>query len=230
MKKIIMLIAAVVGSFSLIAQTTYQKVTTSPEDWTGTYLIVCESQSVVFNGAADEANIDAKGGAAIIAGVTINDGTITGTNTLNAATFTISATDDVDWPWAIQSASGLYIGHKDTTIVDNGLSAENELKKKCKHTLSLDESGNLIAVPRYGVDIVGSAGAFNLQYNKKTEQQRFRYFVPGGQKAVQLYKQMDNATGTDQRTSSEVRVKSYENGQLIIRQGDKKYSILGSRL
>ncbi len=124
------------ASMTLMAQNVYQKVTTTPEDWTGTYLIVCESQSVVFNGGASEENIDAKGGPAIITNVTFADNSITGTADLDAATFTISSTGDTSWPWAIQSASGLYIGHKDT--IDNGLSTEIEIKGKCKHTLAIE--------------------------------------------------------------------------------------------
>lgn len=224
MKKFVMIAAAMAASMTLMAQNVYQKVTTTPEDWTGTYLIVCESQSVVFNGSASEENIDAKGGPAIIANVAIADNTITGTTDLDAATFTISSTEDTDWPWAIQSASGLYIGHKDSIVVDNGLSVELEIKGKCKHTLAIEE-GNLIATPKHSV-----GEAFNLQYNKKTEQLRFRYFLPNDKEAIQIYKLVTPSTGIESVNGEAHAVKRFENGQLIIVKGNKKYNLLGKEL
>lgn len=214
-----------IAAMSLMAQYHYQKVTTTPADWTGTYLIVCESQNVAFNGAADEANIDAKGGAAIIPDITITDGEIAGTASLDSATFTISATDDEDWPWTIQSASGLYLGHKDSVVGDNGLSAETELKKKCRHTLGLDADGNFIATPRH---IDGEA--YNLQYNKKADQLRFRYFLPGDKQSIQLYQQLPNPTATATAPAGRSVQKYVEKGQLVITKNGRKYSILGASL
>lgn len=212
-----------VASMGLSAQSVYSKVTTTPADWTGTYLIVCEGQSVVFNGAADEDHIDAKGGAAIISGVTITDGTIIGDETLDAATFTISATEDELWPWAIQSASGLYIGHKDSTVADNGLSTETELKGKCKHTLTIDTDGNLIATPKYSV-----GEAYNLQYNKKADQLRFRYFLPADKQAVQLYRLQSAPTAISNVGATERKVqKVVENGQVVIIREGVRYNAVG---
>lgn len=225
MKKSVFFVAAMAACMSLTAQTMYQKVTVSPENWEGTYLIVCEAQGVVFNGAADEEHIDAKGGDAILSGITIDEGSITGTEALNAATFTISATGDEEWPWAIQSASGLYIGHKDSVVPDNGLSAETKIKNKCKHTLSIDENENLIATPRWEV-----GQAFNLQYNKKDEQKRFRYFVPDDKLAVQLYKLQGSTTNLIEVTTSSYSRKCYENGRILFIKNGQKYDILGKKL
>lgn len=224
MKKIMCTAFAVVTSVNMMAQTVYQKVATTPADWTGTYLIVCESQNVAFNGAADEDGIDAKGtGAAIITDIVISNGEITGNNTLDNATFTISGTEDADWPWAIQSASGLFIGHKDT--LDNGLSAETTLKNKCKHTLMIDANGNLIATPKWSV-----SEAYNLQYNDAADQLRFRYFKPGKKNAVQIYKAVVNPTATEIIATPVKSRKCYENGQLVIIRDGKKYSVLGEVL
>lgn len=221
MKKIVLCAAAAIAALSLNAETLYQKVTTTPEDWIGTYLIVCEGQNVVFNGAADETQIDSKGtGEAIIQDVAIADNKIVGTTTLDAATFTISATEDTDWPWAIQSASGLYIGHKDT--IDNGLSVETELKGKCKHTLAIDESGNLIATPKWK-----DGAVFNLQYNKKAEQLRFRYFVPADKQAIQIYKQQLNPTAVSNLDVKPEVSKTIENGRLVIIRNGQHFSALG---
>lgn len=225
MKKITLFVAAMVASMSMMAQSVYEKVKVAPadENWAGTYLIVCEGQGVVFNGAADEDHIDEKGtGAAIIAEVTISEDKISGTAALDAATFTISSSEDEVWPWAIQSASGLYIGHKDTT--DNGLSTELELKGKCKHTLKLDENANLIATPKWT-----NSGEFNLQYNENGAQLRFRYFEPGKKQAVQLYKLVSPATSL--KNVEEARAtKYYENGQLVILKGGRKYNVFGQEL
>lgn len=66
--------------------TTYNKVTSAPSDWSGEYLIVCENNSVVFNGALT--TLDA--GNNVITNVSISNGVINPTNALNAATFTIA--------------------------------------------------------------------------------------------------------------------------------------------
>lgn len=222
-----MLITALMACMSLMAQSVYQKVTTTPDNWTGTYLIVCESQSVAFNGAADEENIDAKGtGTAIVPNITIANDTIVGTASLDSATFTISATDDEDWPWAIQSASGLYIGHKDSVVGDNGLSAETKLKNKCKHMLEIDTNGNFIATPRHIEGV-----AYNLQYNKKSDQLRFRYYLPEDKQAIQIYKLISEPTDT--RTVRIIGIPSqkyYKNGRVIIINNDHKYTPLGISL
>ena len=220
MKKMLFF-ATLVAAMSLNAQNVYQKLTAAPTDWTGTYLIVCEDENVVFNGAANEENIDAKGGAAIITDITITDNTIAGTPTLDAATFTIVPSEDELWQWAIQSASGLYIGHKDTA--DNGLSTELEIKGKCKHTLALDADANLIATPKWEK----SGAAYTLQYNEAADQLRFRYFKAGKKLPVQLYKQVSIPSALSQQTAAVKAVKRVENGQLVIVRGEQKFNVLG---
>lgn len=220
MKKVLFLVAMTIGMAATAAN--YIQVTQIPADWTGTYLIVCKSQSVVFNGGAAEDDMDAKGGAAILtSGFSFNGDTLVGSLTVDTATFTIAATDDIDWPWSIQSYSGYFIGHKDTA--DNGLSVETEVKKKCRHTLAI-EDGNLIATPRHEV-----SEAYNLQYNKKADQQRFRYFVPEDKVAIQIYKLVDEPTGLEQNevvSSRQVR-KIVRNGQLLIIKDGQEFSVLG---
>jgi len=224
MKQFTSFLAVLLTAMSLSAQTTYKKVTSAPADWTGTYLIICEDQGVVFNGGASEDNIDAKGGPAILSGFTFDGSDITGTAALDTATFTISASGDESWPWAIQSHSGLYIGHKDSVVADNGLSAEWVLVDKCKQRLTIDENGNLIATPRYEL-----GGEYNLQYNKKSDQLRFRYFVPADKKAVQLYK-LQEATPLESVSVQNHVIKLIENGQLIFIKNGIRYNSLGQRL
>jgi len=224
MKKVCFLTALVI-TLAATATNTYTKVTTAPTDWTGTYLIVCESQNVVFNGNASEANLDAKSGPAVLQDITITNSTITGTAAIDSAVFTIAATDDTNWPWSIQSHSGYYIGHKDSVVADNGLSVETEVKKKCKHQLAI-ENGNLIATPRYEVGV-----EFNLQYNKKSDQMRFRYFLPQDKVAVQLYKLVTDPTALSETASPSTTVrKVIQNGRMLIQRNGDSYTAIGVRL
>ena len=228
MKKIYSVLVLAAAAMSMQAQTTYTKVTMAPQDWAGTYLIVCEAQSVVFNGAADELCIDSAGGPAIIQNITFSGNTLEGTAKLDSAVFTIAATDSVDWPWSIQSASGLYIGHKDTA--DNGLSAEWTIKKKCTQALSIDASGNFIATPRYSTE--GAGAAFTLLYNKKDDNMRFRYYDATGKNKlnVQIYKQSGTPAGLASSSMSRSAVKQLKNGQIIIVKDGKQYNVLGGKL
>lgn len=204
------------------AATTYEKVTTTPVDWTGTYLIVCESENVVFNGSADTTGIDAKGGDAILTeGFTIGEGVLTGSQAVDSATFTIAATDDTDWPWYIKSHSGLYLGHKDED--DNGLSTELELKKKCRQTLEIDGDGNLIAVARYE-----EFGPYHLQYNNADDQLRFRYYKPGKKEAIQIYRLTNESSGLNTvMHATPACHKIFRNGQMLIIKNGTIYNALG---
>ncbi len=222
MKKILFFLLAF-GALAAHAANTYIQVTTTPTDWAGTYLIVCKSQNVVFNGNAAEDSLDAKSGPAIIQNVTMKGDSIIGTAAIDSAVFTIAPTDDIDWPWSIQTHSGYYIGHKDTA--DNGLSVETEVKKKCRHTLVI-EDGNLIATPRYEV-----SGEYNLQYNKKSDQMRFRYFVPDDKVAIQIYKLVSTPSGlmhNAQCTMHNAPYKIMRNGRLLIINNGQEYNVLGN--
>lgn len=222
MKKLFSLLAIIAISSALSAGNTYVKLTSVPVDWSGTYLIVCESQNVVFNGNADEENIDAKAGPAVLCDIVISNGIISGNEVIDLAVFTIEPTDDTDWPWAIKSNSGLYIGHKDT--LDNGLSVETSIKKKCRHTLAIDENGNLVAIPYWQ-----KGAAYNLQYNKKADQLRFRYFEPDDKEQVQIYRMQEASSLRDARTTSRV-TKICEDGQIYILRDGVRLNILGTRL
>jgi len=220
-KKVFFMAVLMTATMAASAANVYTKVTTTPTDWTGTYLIVCESQSVVFNGGADTTKIDTKGGDAILTtGFSISNDTLTGSLTVDTATFTIGATDNETWPWYIKSASGLYLGHKDTA--DNGLSTELALEEKCKQSLSIDADGNFVAIPQY------VKNEYALRYNKDADQLRFRYFEPTKKKAVQLYKLVTTPSGLIQTESSKSQVsKMIRNGQMVIIKDGKEYSVLG---
>ena len=146
----------------------YQKVTSTPSDWSGTYLIVNEDESFVFNGsltALDASNNYKK--------VTIADSAIEATEEINGYAFTISAVGDSG---TIKSASGYYIGQ---TTDANGLKSSKATTYSNQLTLNADGSVHIV-----------SGGAY-LRFNTTSGQDRFRYYQSStfaNQKAIQLYK------------------------------------------
>jgi len=221
MKKVFM---AVLMTATMAAQAAsiYQKVTSTPTDWTGTYLIVCESESVVFNGNAPEELIDSTGGPAIISGITFSGTTLTGSQKVDTATFTIGATDDENWPWYIKSRSGLYLGHKDEK--DNGLSTKSKLEDRCKLALSIDKDGNFVAKAQFPTDPI-----YVLRYNSDADNLRFRFYKPTKKEAIQIYKLISGPSALPELTNSSVNSvsKVIRNGQLLIIKDGKEYSVLG---
>ena len=153
----------------------YVKVTSALTDWTGDYLIVNEDESKAFNGALP--TLDVTGNTI---DVTIDDAKIKKTAQADAARFTVSRSGN---GYAIQAASGLYIGQSSNA---NGLVSSNT---------ALVNSISYNASEKW-VDILSSGGAY-LRYNAGDGQKRFRYFKSGtytAQKPVQLYK-LDGAAG-----------------------------------
>lgn len=150
----------------------FAKVTVAPTDWSGTYLIVCETENVAFDGSLEK--LDAVNNTKA---VTIEDGIITSTDELNAAVFTIEA---VAGGYAILSASGNYIGQASDA---NGLiQAEGPML----NTITMDGSD---------VNIVSTGGAY-LRFNNTSNQMRFRYYKSStytNQQAIQLYKKSEKA-------------------------------------
>ncbi len=146
----------------------YQKVTSTPSDWSGTYLIVNEDESFVFNGSLtvlDAANNYKK--------VTITDSAIEATEEINGYAFTIAAVGDSG---TIKSASGYYIGQ---TGDANGLKSSTTTSYSNKLTLNADGSVHIVSGNAY------------LRFNTTSGQDRFRYYKSStfsNQKAIQLYK------------------------------------------
>lgn len=154
----------------------YTKVTAAPSDWSGTYVIVYETGSLIFDGSLT--TLDA---ASNYQSVTITDSTIT-----KAAgdpySFTIAASDS---SYSIKSTSGYYIG---TTANSNSL--KSSTSTVYTNTLTYN-SGN--------IDIVSSGGAY-LRYNKNADSssKRFRYYKSSSytsQQAIQLYKYTAGSSG-----------------------------------
>lgn len=147
----------------------FVKVTTTPTDWSGTYLIVYETGNVAFDGSL--ANLDI---AENTVAVTISENKIEATDALMKSVFTIDGT-------AIKSASGKYI---------SGTKDKNSLiiTTKQDHTLSIDKDGNFSAVSNTSVLRYNSTSY--IRNNKETGL-RFRYYKAksySSQDAIQLYK------------------------------------------
>ena len=149
----------------------YVKVTSTDDLTSGQYLIVYEEGSLAFDGGL--ATLDAVGNTIE---VTISNNEIEVNTTTTASEFSIDVTAGT-----IKSASGYYIGQ---TSDANGM--QTSLETAYTNTISFDESGN--------ANIVSSVGAY-LRYNSASNQTRFRYYKSSsytGQKAIQLYKKVEN--------------------------------------
>lgn len=149
----------------------YEKVASTADLTDGEYLIVYEDGPVAFNGGLS--TLDAVGNNI---SVTIADNKIESNATVDAAVFTIEA---VDGGYTIHSASGYYIGR---TTNKNGM--DTDTSNAYTNTISIDSDGNAV--------ITASAGAI-LQYNKNSDQARFRYYASGNQQAIQLYKRTNSS-------------------------------------
>ena len=165
--------SAVTISATFVANTSstfaYVKVTSAPQDWSGNYLIVYESERVAFNGALN--SLDANHNNI---SVTISHDTIEYDETTSASSFNIALENN---KYTIQSASGYYIG---TTTTSNSLTSSTS--EKYYHTISLS-SGN--------ANIVSSKSTY-LRYNKDNTAKRFRYYG-SGQQPIQLYRRVETS-------------------------------------
>lgn len=178
MKKFYLIILfAFLASFgSYVSAETWTKVTTTPNDWSGDYLIVYEDKDGNVNVAFD-GSLETLDAVSNIQSVTITNNQITTKDDFDFS-FTIKATDG---GYTIKSASGYYIGR---TTNGNGL--DSSKSTTYTNTLSLNTDGDIL---------IKSGGAY-LRYNSASNQQRFRYFKSSsyiGQKAIHLYKKVQAA-------------------------------------
>ena len=151
--------------------TVYVKVTDAITD--GEYLIVYETGNVAFNGALETLDV-----ASNTVEVAISENKITGNTDIDAATFTINATNGT-----ILSASGKYIAGN--TSNENGIKVSTEA---LTNSLAIDGDGNAVI----------TSNNKGLRYNKTAGQTRFRFFKDNGgtQEHVQLYKKASSHTLT----------------------------------
>ncbi len=169
---VLMMVGAVLGftptTLSVKAAAgNYVKVTSAPADWSGTYLIVYEESKT--DGRAFNGSLTALDVVKNTVAVTISNGEIANTDTLENATFTIAKNGD---NYTVQSKSGYYIGRDSTK---NGLDSSESTKYN--NTITMTD----------GNSIIKGSGGFSLQFNKTSGQERFRYFG-SNQQALALYK------------------------------------------
>ena len=155
----------------------YVKVTETPDDWTGEYLIVYEALGYILDSSLS--TLDAKNNYKT---VTIHNNTISAADG-DPYKFVVTA---VSGGYAIQTVKGTYI---------SGTSGANKINTSttaAKNTLHIDASGN--------ADIVSNTS--HLRYN--TSDNRFRYYKAASyasQAAIALYVK-DGAKGTTYYTSN----------------------------
>lgn len=168
MKKITFLVVALCATmFANAAE--YVKVTTAPEDWTGTYIIVYEADAenaCVFNG------LDAVNG---YTDATIAEGKINATNLVEC---TVAA---MDGGYSIKLESGDNAGK-----YIYGKSGDNSIKFGTAPVL------NTFEITEEGVLPTSFTSVF--RFNTASNQMRFRYFKSttyAAQKIVQFYKKTE---------------------------------------
>ncbi|MBE6582394.1 MAG: hypothetical protein E7648_03925 [Ruminococcaceae bacterium] len=142
---------------------TFTKVTSTLDDFSGTYLIVYEAGKLALNGQnvvdGDKNTVD----------VALENGVITG----DYLDYTFTITKD-ETNYIIQSASGKYIGRASAS---NGMHI-SDTEKYTHSNISIDESGNAV---------ITSSGGYVLRFNAASDEMRFRYYN-GTQKPIALYK------------------------------------------
>ena len=134
------------------------------------YLIVCENNSVAFNGGLT--TLDAAGNTI---SVTPIDGIIESTSTTDAATFTITANGN---NYTVRSKSGYYIGR--TQNNSNGLQSSTTNA----YTNTITFSGNNASIR------CSASTARYLRYNSNASDRRFRYYQTTTGQNIQLYKKV----------------------------------------
>ncbi len=164
----------------------YVKLTDTPADLSGEYLIVYEdaensyTDAKAFNGGLT--TLDA---ASNTIDVTINGNTIESTDDTDAAEFTIAP---YNGGYSIKSASGFFIGQ---TSYDNDLASHTTTQYI--NNIAIESSNATISCSTNGGDVT-------LKYNKTSGQTRFRYYKTG-QQPIALYKQSgSSASYTDYTT------------------------------
>ena len=170
----------------------YVKVTETPEDWSGEYLIVYEAAGYIFNG-----NLAIYDMVNNYRSVTIQNNTIS-QPAGEGYSFTI---EKFGMGYSIRGASGNYIGNpgNSNALVTDSMPMDNRI--------SLDANGN--------VNIIGQGGAY-LRFNNTAGQNRFRYYKSStyqNQKPVALYVK-DGTFGTVYYTSTGMLTCQHENAEV----------------
>ncbi len=150
-----------------VGEATFNKVTSSKDDWTGTYLIVNEEAKVALDGSLAEIDVMNN-----VIDVTITNSSIEYSENLFTSTFTIEA---ISGGYAVKSNSGSYIG----TSSDNNVLETSSSNVTFVHSISMSDENVNLTIPSF---------SRSLRYNSDTSTgNRFRYYKSTSQKPVQLY-------------------------------------------
>ncbi len=148
---------------------TYERLTTRPVDWAGTYLIVYEADGVAMNGGLTEYDV-----ANNTIPVVIAQEKITVTRETEAAEFVVAPmTDD---KYSFRGASGKYMGH------NSGKNSVSASDSPIANTLSVTN----------GEATIVSDGGYGLRYNAQSGQKRFRFYK-SGQESITLYRRTSSS-------------------------------------
>ena len=144
------------------AETSYVKVTATPSDWSGTYLIVYESGATayVYNGTDSEAKN--------YVSATISDNHIARSSAVDAVAVQIA-----------KSGSGYSIKVPNGKYISGGTSNGT--------TFNTSAVANTITLNTDGTVKINNNTTTSFQFNSASDQMRFRYFK-SAQKSVYLYK------------------------------------------
>lgn len=174
-----------------VREPAYIKIENEQGDWSGTYLIVCESEGVAFDGSLNDIDV-----ARNFKNVIIADNKIASNEDTNALAFYISKTTD---GYSLQSTSGKYLYNTEMT---NQVSTSDNPKV---NFISYNGSN--------GVYIKGSDKAkdYAIRYNYKDC--RFRYYMYSNNYPIQLYKlSVTSSTYTYYTTSLNIEVTANKYG------------------
>ena len=169
---------------------TYTKVTSNINDWTGKYLIVYENDKVCFNGSLEKLD-----NASNTKSVLEKDNQIIGDYENYQFTF-----EKKDTGYSIKSYSNIYIGNTDNS---NGL--DESLENKFFNYISINERG---------IVSIKSSGGTLLKYNTTNGQDRFRFYK-SGQQDISLYKLEEKPTIDEKTLTSYTSTLSIDNSKAI---------------
>ena len=165
----------------------YELVTSAPDDWSGTYLIVDGTSKNCFNGSLT--NLDA---ATNYKSVTISNNNITSNNTTDSYSVAISKST-TSGKYYIKTASGYYIG-SDATSSSDGNELDASTTTKYDNSISISSNNVTIEGPDHILKFFYQTGQnWRFRFYKSTTTQNVR--LP------QLYRKSAGTTYTDYVTS-----------------------------
>lgn len=183
---------AVYAKKEVVREPTYIKVESEPSDWSGTYLIVCESESVAFNGSLNDIDV-----ANNCKNVHISDNQIVSNAETDAMAFYINTIQD---GYSVQSENGIFIG-----ITDGENHIETSPTKAILNIISYNDNN--------GVYIKGTSSVKNYAIRYNNKDCRFRYYMYSNNLPIQLYKlNQTSSTYTYYTTSLNIEVTANKYG------------------